>query len=296
MKVLTYGISMLVVTSLANAAPVCPSAALTTYINGGSFFACTENGGNLTVEFNHDLLPSYVGLSLLSTNNIAANPAAINVIPGNPGLEFDSAGFSESTSLLSSQAELVHFLLDAGQNDVTETTLHMNNVHTSVGGGLGLGTGLVVGQEILCVGGAFTSLPTGLVTSVTNGLLGTGAFGCNGTAVIGTVSDSSGPLNIVTSVLGLPNLTGLTDTAMIQLSPVNQSEIDVIKLQAIITALGGTASDTGFGNTYALSSSGTTPEPGSQWFMLVAGVLLLGNRLFAKYLGNLYGKFARMCH
>src|SRR5689334_5195233 len=84
----------------------CTTASLSTYLNSGSLFTCTENGGNVTVSFNHDILPSYVGLNLLPTNNTSADPANINTIPGSPGLTFESAGFSDSSTLLSSQAEL----------------------------------------------------------------------------------------------------------------------------------------------------------------------------------------------
>jgi len=291
MKKVTLSIAVLFLSSHAYGSS-CPNAPLTTYLNGGNFYSCTENGGNLTISFNHDILPSYVGLNLLSSNNSAANPSSINVLALGPGLEFDSSAFSENSLVLSSQAELVHFLLNAGPNAITQTTFSLNNVFTDVGS-LGLGTGLAVGQELLCVGGTFTSLPTGLVTSVANGILGSGAFGCNGTALIGTAAASSGPLNAITSVLGLPNITGLGDTAIIQLSPVNQSVVDVIKIQALVSVLGGTASDTGFGNTYTLSAGTATPEPGSFVLMLAAGLLLTGNRFMARSLGKFATKVRR---
>jgi hypothetical protein len=252
----------------------CSNAPLTTYLNGGNLYSCTESGGNLTVTFNDNVVPAYVGLNLLSNNNSAADPSTINVVAGNPGLEFDSAGFSEQSALLSSQAEVVHFFLDGGTNPITATTLSLLNVATSTGG-LGLGTGLAIGQELLCVGGQFTSLPTGLVTSVANGVLGTGQFGCNGTVLVGTAASSSGPLSVITSVLGLPNLSGLSDQATIQLTPTDPTDLDVIKLQALISVTGGSASDTGFGNTYALGSS--VPEPSSARLifgaMIVAGIV-----------------------
>ena len=293
MKNITLATAFLFVSSHAYGSSACLNAPLTTYLNNGAFFSCTEAAGSLTVKFNHDdILPSYVGLNLLSANNNAANPAAINVAALSPGLEFDSGAFTENSIVLSSQAELVHFLLDAGPNSVTSTMLSLDNVSTNSGG---LGAGLAVGQELLCVGGTFTSLPTGLVTSVANGLLGTGAFGCNGTALIGTVASSAGALNLITDILGLPNLSGLTDTATIQLSPVNRSEVDVIKLQALVSVLGGSASDTGFGNTYTVSAGGAaaTPEPGSLMMMLAAGVLLTGNRYWVRHLGRLRNKVAR---
>jgi hypothetical protein len=246
----------------------CAIAPLSTYLNSGNFFNCTE-ANVLTVKFNAGILPSYVGLNLLSSNNASA-PSDISVVPGSFGLTFNSSNFLESSLLLSSQSELVHFYLDGGTNPITQTTLSLNSVATSVGS-LGIGTGLAIGQELLCVGGTFTSLPTGLVTSVANGLLGSGAFGCNGTALIGTAAVSSGPLSAITSILGLPDLTGLTDTATIQLSPLNSTQLDVIKLQALLSIGGGSASDTGFGNTYTIAA---TPEPGTLW--LFAGMALLG--------------------
>ena len=287
MKTLTSVFSILFVTSLAQAAP-CTTAPLTTYLNGGSFFSCTENAGQLNVEFNHPELlgaplPSYVGLSLLGSNNLAADPAAISVIPGSPGLAFHSAGFTNDTGLLgllSSQAELVHFLLDAGTNSITSSTLSLDNVQLNAGL-LNAGAALAIGQEILCVGGTFTSLPTGIVT----GVIGAGAFGCNGAVVSGTAFDSVGALNLITSVLGLPDVTGLDDTAILQLGPVNNHVVDVIKLQALVAVgVNASASDAGFGNTYTLTSGTTagTPEPGSWMLMLGAGVLLAGNKYFGK--------------
>src|SRR5690348_14175172 len=74
----------------------CAQASLDTYLNGGSTFSCTEAGGMINVTFNHDLIPAYAGLALLSSNNTAVLPANINVVPGAPGLEFKSSAFSES--------------------------------------------------------------------------------------------------------------------------------------------------------------------------------------------------------
>jgi hypothetical protein len=287
MKTLTSVFSILFVTSLAQAAP-CTTAPLTTYLNSGNYFACTENSGALNVEFNHPELlglplPSYVGLSLLGSNNLAADPAAISVIPGSPGLAFHSAGFTNtSTLLISSQAELVHFLLDAGTDSITSSTLTLDGVSLSAGL-LNAGAALAIGQEILCVGGTFTSLPTGIVT----GVLGAGAFGCNGAVVSGTAFDNVGLLSLITGTLGLPDLTGLTDTAILQLGPLNNHQVDVIKLQALVAVgINAKASDTGFGNTYTITSGTTgTPEPGSWMLMLAAGVLLAGNKYFGKLVG-----------
>jgi len=277
MKFITFSAAFLLAASLAHGAPICVNAPLTTYLNSGNPFSCTEGGGSLTVKFNSDVLPSYVGLNLLGSNNSSANPANINVVPGNLGLQFNSIDFSESSTLLSSQAELVHFFLDGGANPLTQTTLSLNSVATSAGA-LGLGTGLAIGQELLCIGGHFTSLPVGIVTSVANGVLGSGAFGCNGTTLIGTAAVSSGPLNAITGVLALPNLGGLSDQALIQLSPYNSTQIDVIKLQALVSVLGGSASDTGFGNTYTLGSPVTTPEPSTALLFFGAGIMLVGCR------------------
>jgi hypothetical protein len=278
MRILTLAVSLLIVKSLALGAPACTTAPLTTYLNSGSFFSCSESSGNLNVEFNHDILPSYVGLNLLSTNNNAALPSAITVVPGNPGLDFESSAFTENSILLGSQAELVHFLLNSGTQSITSTTLSLD--HVSINGGLG--AAVAIGQELLCVGGTFTSLPTGLVTSV----LGQGAFGCNGVFLSGTAAVSAGLLTDITGTLGLPDLTGLSDTATIQLSPVNQHTVDVIKLQALVdVGIGASVSDTGFGNTYTLSGSATAPEPGSWMLMVAAGLVLAGNRVIGKLLG-----------
>lgn len=270
MKYVTLVVAFHFVASLAHAA-ACLNAPLTTYTNNGPY-TCTEGGGSLTVDFNNTILPSYVGLNLLSSNNNSANPADITAVPGNLGFQFDSSDFSENSILLSSQAELVHFFLDGGSNPITETTLSLNDAETSAG--IGLGTGLIVGQELVCVGGTFTSLPTGLVTSVANGVLGTGEFGCNGTVVVGTAADSSGPLSAITSALGLPDLTGLTDEADIQLSPYNATKLDIIKLHALVSITGGSASDTSFGNTYTQAGS-ATPEPGSGVLLFGGGFLVL---------------------
>ena len=142
------------------------------------------------------------------------------------------------------------------------------------------GTGVIVGQELVCVGGSFTSLPVGLVTSVTNGLLGTGAFGCNGVALVGTAAVSSGPLNVITGLIGLPNITGLTDQAYIQFAPFQSNTVDVIKLQVLVTTLGATASTGGFGNTYtqAAAIGGTVPEPQSFALFGAGGLVLAALR------------------
>src|SRR5947208_310553 len=120
----------------------CPTASLTTYLNSGNLFSCTENGGNVTISFNHDLLPSYVGLNLLGSNNSSADPTTINTIPGTPGLTFESTGFTESATLLSSQAELVHFLMTSG-TPILSTNFFLENPVVS-DGPLHLGTGLVI--------------------------------------------------------------------------------------------------------------------------------------------------------
>lgn len=101
-------------------------------------------------------------------------------------------------------------------------------------GSLHVGTGLVIGQELLCAGGTFTYLPVGLVTSVANGLLVSGQFGCNGTALIGAVDDSIGSLTAITGLLGLPDSTGVTAHALIQFSSTDQTTVDVIKIQALL--------------------------------------------------------------
>jgi hypothetical protein len=113
---------------------------------------------------------------------------------------------------------------------------------------------LVIGQELVCVGGTFTSLPVGLITTVANGILPGGIHGCNGVALVGTAAVSSGPLSALTGLLGLPNLTGLTDQAQIQFLPADQTVVDVIKIQALVSVLGGTASTTGFGDNFATNA------------------------------------------
>jgi hypothetical protein len=261
---------------MAHGSP-CTTAPLTTYLNGGAPYSCTENGGAINVVFNHDLLASYVGLAVLPANNSAANPASITVTPGSSSLTFTSNAFDESSTILSSQAELVHFLLESSTTPFTSTTFSLIDPEVSRGTpifGPALGTGLVIGQELVCVGGTFTSLPVGIVTSVANGLLGSGAYGCNGTALIGTAAVSSGPLSAITNLLALPNLSGVTDTAYIQFSPVNGMTLDVIKLQALVTILGGTASTSGFGNTFTQAAVQPVPEPQS-FALFGAGALAL---------------------
>src|SRR3954466_7318616 len=108
--------------ALAHGAP-CVNAPLSSYVNSGNFFSCTEGNGALTIQFNQSILPSYAGLSLLSGNNSSVLPANINVVVGNLGLAFDSNDFVENTGLLSSQAELVSFFLDGGSNPISETLL-----------------------------------------------------------------------------------------------------------------------------------------------------------------------------
>lgn len=265
------------VTSILTAAP-CTNAPLSTYLNGGSFFSCTESAGNLALAFNHDLPPSYIGLNLLAANNSAANPNNINVTLGSPGLFFNSNTFTETGPVLASQAELVHFLISANVGSITSTTFSLSGVSVGNGGGLGLGTGLAIGQEIVCIGGTFTSLPTGLVTTVANGVIPGNPFGCNGVAMVGTAATSIGPLSALTG-LGLPNLAGVTNQASIIFTPSNQGSIDVIKIQALVTALGGTASTTGFGDDFGTA----TPEPASVLLSFVGlAAIAIGRRRIAK--------------
>jgi len=253
--------------SLAHGA-ACVNAPLSTYVNNGNFFSCTEGNGALTVQFNQSILPSWAALSLLSGNNSSVDPANINVVVGNLGLAFDSNDFVENTGLLSSQAELVQFFLDGGSNSISDVLLSFDSLSVAANG---LGTGLAIGQELLCLGGSFTTLPTGLVTSVANGVLGTGNFGCSGIVLVGTAAVSSGPLGVITSLLALPNLSGVSDHADILLGSYNATQVDVIKMQALVSVTGGSASDDGFANSYTLA----TPEPGSATFLL-CGCLLFG--------------------
>jgi hypothetical protein len=121
-------------------------------------------------------------------------------------------------------------------------------------------------------------------------VIGGGAFGCNGVTVVGTAADSVGLLGLLNGALGLPDLTGLTDTATIQLSPIDPHIVDVIKIQALVGLVGGSASDTGFGNTYSISAGGTaTPEPQSAAFMFM-GLLLVSNRWLVRKLQPLWRK------
>ena len=271
MKKLTAGSLFIVFCVSSLSAAPCVSASLSTYLNGGGLFSCTENSGDLTIGFNNTLLPSYAGLSLLSLNNTAVLPASITVAPGSPGLDFRSNSFSESSALLSSQSELVQFTIMSAATTLSGTTFSLDNAQTGTGG-LGLGTGLAIGQELVCLGGSFTSLPVGLVTSVANGVLNTGTFGCSGTVLIGTAATSSGPLNGITSVLGLPDLTGVTDQAVINFGTSGATFVDVIKLQALLSLTGGSASTDGFGNSF--STVAGTPEPASA-LLLTAGLALI---------------------
>ena len=243
----------------------CVTATLSTYLNGGSLYSCSESSG-LDIAFNNTLLPSYVGLSLLSSNNTAVNPSAITVTPSSAGLYFSSNGFTETSILASSQSELVHFSVFSAGTNISSTTFSLTDPATSAGG-LGLGTGLAIGQELVCIGGSFTSLPVGLVTSVANGVLGTGAFGCSGAVLVGTAAVSSGPLNSLTGLLGLPSLTGLTDSALIDVGSYNTHTLDVIKILGLVTVTGGSASVDGFGDSFALADA-EAPEPGAASLLL----------------------------
>jgi hypothetical protein len=253
------------------AAP-CTNAPLNTYLNGGVPFSCSQ--GSLDFSFNHDILPSYVGLNLLSSSNSAADPSNINVTLGSPGLFFNSNTFSETNLVAGSQAELVHFMVTSNAGPFSGTSFSLTGVQVGTGA-LGAGTGLAIGQELVCVGGTFTSLPIGLVTSVANGILPGGTFGCNGVALVGTAAVSAGPLNALTGLLGLPDLTGLTDQALIQFLPADQNVIDVIKIQALVSALGGTASTTGFGDNF---STNAVPEPSTLLLSLSGAALIAISR------------------
>jgi hypothetical protein len=284
MKALTIVLATFALTSQAQASS-CLSATLSTYLNSGSPFTCTESSG-LNAEFNQEILvPSYAGLSILSATNSSVDPTLIEVVPGSAGFNFNGS-FSASSGLLSAQTEVVHFLLDAGSQEIDSTNFALDNVSSSTGS-LGLGTSLAVGQELLCLGGTFTSLPTGLVTTLAGTLTGGNAFGCTGAAVIGSVAAGSGLLTSITGILGLPDVSGLSNNVTIDLSSDAPHQIDVIKLQALLSVTGGSVSDTGFGNTYALTSVSSTPEPGSSTLILAAGVLLAGNRFLGRFLAKM---------
>jgi hypothetical protein len=246
----------------------CGSAPLPTYLNGGSLFVCTEDAGQINIEFNNTTLPSYAGLALLATGG-TADPANIGVVPGLTSLDFDSDTFHNSSPVASGQAELVHFSVFSNGPSLLSGTFSLHNPQVSTGD-LQLGTAAAVGQELICVGGTFTSLPGGLVTSVTNGVLGSGQFGCDGVVLVGTAGTSVGPLDPLTGLLGLPGFAGLSDSATLQLSPFNPRQIDVIKIQTLLSVLGGVASTTGFGDTFAAA-----PEPGPA-MMLFSGIALIG--------------------
>jgi hypothetical protein len=262
-----------VLTAGALCAAPCTNAPLNTYLNGGAPFTCSQ--GSLDFSFNHDILPSYVGLNLLSSNNSSADPANINVTLGSPGLFFNSNTFSESNGLAGSQAELVHFLVTSNAGAFNGTSFSLAGAQTGTGP-LSLGTGLVIGQEIVCVGGTFTSLPVGLITTVANGVVPGGVNGCNGVTLVGTAAVSSGPLSALTGLLGLPNLAGLTDQAQIQFLPADQTVVDVIKIQALVSVLGGTASTTGFGDNFATNA---VPEPSTLMLSLCGAGLIAIARL-----------------
>ena len=258
---------------LAQASP-CTTALLPVYQNSGSLFSCSESS-ELTIVFNNTLLPNYVGLNLFSSNNSAAAPSSITVTPGSASLTFSSSTFNESAAVASSQAELVHFtVLSAAGTSFGSTTFSLNNASVSTGGS-GLGSGVAVGQELVCVGGSFTSLPLGLVTSVLSGVLsGPGnTYGCNGVTLVGTASVSSSPVNALTGLLGLPSLTGLTDTAAIQLGAYNTTQIDVIKILALTATLGGSASVSSFGDGF-VQNAVASPEPGPA-ALLLGGVAFM---------------------
>jgi hypothetical protein len=271
MKNVTLGAILLCARSLAHGA-ACPIAPLATYLNGGSYFSCTNNVASQTIEFNHDILPSYATLNLFLTNSRSADPANINVIPEKFGLRFDNSDYPENSRFPSSHAELVHFLIDGGSNPIVDTILSADS-STAAEGDLGLGTVLVIVQELVCVGGTFTSLPTGLVTGEVNGLLETGAFGCKGTVVIGTATDSSGPLNGIASVAALPNVSGVANKVVIHLALFKATKVDVIKLQALLLSCTGSHANVGFGSTYILDTS-SAPEPGSAMLFLGAGIMV----------------------
>ncbi len=76
-----FGILLFVGTAYSLVGAPCATATLTTYLNGGNPFTCEQSSGNIVIAFNHDLLPSYVGLNLLAGNNSAADPNAITVVP-----------------------------------------------------------------------------------------------------------------------------------------------------------------------------------------------------------------------
>lgn len=249
----------------------CITQPLPNYLNSGNPFTCTELNGGVDVEFNQNsLVLSYAGLGVLAS----ASASDITVVPGDISLDFDSSTFTVSGPT-AAQGEVVQFSLTSTY-PIDSTTFSLHN--PSVSALTSNSAAVAVGQELVCVGGAFGSLPTGLVTTVTNGTLGTGEFGCNGTVLIGTAADQAGSLSLLSSTLSLPDLTGLTDTATIALGSNETTALGVIKIQALAQS-SGSASTSGFGDTFTVM----TPEPESMALSGAGALLILSAYLIQRY-------------
>ncbi len=215
---------------------------------------------------------SYAGLSL----GVATppTPSQITVVPGggdgNPSLSF--TGNFAVGPLVGSETNVFHFTVQSGGGPITSTDLSILDPVVTPGA---LGVGAVAATELVCLGGTFTSLPTGVLGDLT----GLGNYGCGGvTLQAGVVGEGDAALlAILGATVGTEaTLTFTTDPTI----------IDVLKIQTLDATLTATVSDGGLSDSFAIGGS-PVPEPASIGLCGAAMMLLagLGRRRLARRKG-----------
>lgn len=252
------------------ATPTCPaSITLSTALASGNY-TCNSTVGDIQFTFNQDLLTQYTGVNVnvLGASTPVTNPStlqlqfsgdSVNVAPITGTFSASATGI---TALATSLA-LIQFNVTAlnGQG-VTQTTLNLNNPTSNTSGAL-LGDTNILGVEVVCPGGPFSSIVGGTVSAI----LTAAQTGCSGAQVGATEALNNSLLSSsLNTILGVSGLSAGVN-ANVTLGSPDPNSIGVIKLQSLSaeTTL-GTASvgDSSFGDSFTTAPLGlTTPEPTS---------------------------------
>lgn len=246
-------LTLVAVGSPAAYASNCPTASLTTYINGTNS-PCSI--GADTVTFGPTL--SYAGLSIGEAT--PPTPGQITVVPGvalEPSISF--TGNFAVGPLVGSETNVFHFTVQSN-NGSPLTATQLSIIDPSVTPGA-LGVGALAATELVCLGGTFTSLPTGVLGS----LLNLGDYGCSGVTVqAGVVGEGNAAL-----LAALGATLGTQATLTLNTDP---TEIDVLKIQTLDATLTAKVSDGGLGDSF---TNGPSPVPEPASFGLCGGAMLL---------------------
>jgi len=241
----------------AYASTICPTASLSTYVNGTNS-PCMI--GSNTFTFGPTL--SYEGLSLGAAT--PPTPNQITVLPGggsgDPSLSF--TGSFAVGPVVGSETNVFHFTVQSGGGPITSTQLSILDPSVQAGE---LGVGALAGTELVCLGGTFTSLPTGVLGNLAN----LGKYGCSGVSVQSAIVGQGDAL----SLAGLGATVGTQATLTFTTKP---TFLDVLKIQTLNAGVTATVADGGLKDSFGISNSSVTPEPASFGLCGAAMALLAG--------------------